>query len=141
MDEALKAEVDRNYDQFQRNLARYLKNHPAIEKVYWPGFEDHPNYEIAKSQMRGFGGMISIVLKGKDLDGTFKIASSFQVISLAESLGGVESLVNHPATMTHASIPKETREAAGVVDNMLRLSIGVEDAEDLLADLEQALKH
>jgi len=122
-------------------IARYLKNHPAIEKVYWPGFEDHPNHEIAKSQMRGFGGMISIVLKGKDLDGTFKIASSFHVISLAESLGGVESLVNHPATMTHASIPKETREAAGVVDNMLRFSIGVEDVEDLLADLEQALKH
>jgi cystathionine gamma-lyase len=122
-------------------IAHYLRNHPAIEKVYWPGFEDHPNYQIAKTQMRGFGGMISIVLKGKDLDATFKTASSFKVITLAESLGGVESLVNHPATMTHASIPKETREAAGVVDNMLRLSIGVEDVEDLLADLEQALKH
>jgi cystathionine gamma-lyase/cystathionine beta-lyase len=122
-------------------IAHYLRNHPAIEKVYWPGFEDHPNYQIAKTQMRGFGGMISIVLKGKDLDATFKTASSFKVITLAESLGGVESLVNHPATMTHASIPKETREAAGVVDNLLRLSIGVEDVEDLLADIEQALKH
>jgi cystathionine gamma-lyase/cystathionine beta-lyase len=122
-------------------IALYLRNHPAIEKVYWPGFEDHPNYQIAKTQMRGFGGMISIVLKGKDLDATFKTASSFKVITLAESLGGVESLVNHPATMTHASIPKETREAAGVVDNLLRLSIGVEDVEDLLADIEQALKH
>jgi cystathionine gamma-lyase/cystathionine beta-lyase len=122
-------------------IAHYLRNHPAIEQDYWPGFEDHPNYQIAKKQMRGFGGMISIVLKGKNLEQTFKTASSFQVISLAESLGGVESLVNHPATMTHASIPKETREAAGVVDNMLRLSIGVEDVEDLLADLEQALKH
>ncbi len=122
-------------------IAHYLSNHPAIEKIYWPGFEDHPNYNIAKRQMRGFGGMISIVLKGKNLEQTFKTASSFQVISLAESLGGVESLVNHPATMTHASIPKQTREAAGVVDNMLRLSIGVEDVEDLLADLEEALKH
>ena len=122
-------------------IAHYLRNHPAIEKVYWPGFEDHPNYQIAKTQMRGFGGMISIVLKGKDLNATFKTASSFKVITLAESLGGVESLVNHPATMTHASIPKETREAAGVVDNLLRLSIGVEDVEDLLADIEQALKH
>ena len=122
-------------------IAHYLRNHPAIEKIYWPGFEDHPNYNIAKAQMRGFGGMISIVLKGKNLEQTFKTASAFQVISLAESLGGVESLVNHPATMTHASIPKETREAAGVLDNMLRLSIGVEDVEDLLADLEEALKH
>ncbi len=122
-------------------IAHYLKQHPAIEKVYWPGFEDHPNHAVAKSQMRGFGGMISVVLKGKTLEQTFKTASAFEVISLAESLGGVESLVNHPATMTHASIPKETREAAGVVDNLLRFSIGVEDVEDLLADLEQALAH
>jgi cystathionine gamma-lyase len=122
-------------------IARYLKQHPAIEKVYWPGFEDHPNHAIAKSQMRGFGGMISVVLKGKNLAQTFKTAAAFEVISLAESLGGVESLVNHPATMTHASIPKETREAAGVVDNLLRFSIGVEDVEDLLADIEQALTH
>lgn len=122
-------------------IAHYLKQHPAIEKVYWPGFEDHPNHAVAKSQMRGFGGMISVVLKGKTLEQTFKTASAFEVISLAESLGGVESLVNHPATMTHASIPKETREAAGVVDNLLRFSIGVEDVEDLLADIEQALTH
>lgn len=122
-------------------IAHYLKQHPAIEKVYWPGFEDHPNHAVAKSQMRGYGGMISVVLKGKTLEQTFKTASAFEVISLAESLGGVESLVNHPATMTHASIPKETREAAGVVDNLLRFSIGVEDVEDLLADIEQALTY
>ncbi|GAB1448783.1 MAG: cystathionine gamma-synthase [Bacteroidia bacterium] len=120
-------------------VAQFLKNHPAIEKVYWPGFTEHPNHEVAKKQMRGFGGMISIVLKNADLEKTFKIASSFQVFTLAESLGGVESLVNHPATMTHASIPKAEREAAGVVDNLLRLSVGVEDVEDLLEDLKQVL--
>ncbi len=122
-----------------RKIAEFLKGHPRIEKIYWPGFEDHPNHAIAKKQMRDFGGMISIVLKDANIEKTFKIASSFQVFSLAESLGGVESLVNHPATMTHASIPKTEREKAGVVDNMLRLSVGVEDIEDLIADLKQAL--
>jgi len=122
-----------------RKIAEYLKNHPKIEKVYWPGFPEHPNHEIAKKQMRDFGGMISIVLKDKSIENTFKLASSFKVFSLAESLGGVESLINHPATMTHASIPKEEREKAGVVDNLLRLSVGVEDVEDLLADLKQVL--
>jgi cystathionine gamma-lyase/cystathionine beta-lyase len=120
-------------------IAHFLKNHPKIEKVYWPGFTDHPNHEIAKKQMRGFGGMISIVLKDASLDDTFRIASSFEVFTLAESLGGVESLINHPATMTHASIPKEEREAAGVVDNLLRLSVGVEDIEDLIEDLKLVL--
>lgn len=122
-----------------RKVAEYLKTHPKIEKVYWPGFTDHPNHEIAKKQMRDFGGMISIVLKGADLDATFKLASSFKVFSLAESLGGVESLINHPVTMTHASIPKADRDKAGVVDNLLRLSVGVEDIEDIIADLKQAL--
>lgn len=122
-----------------RKIAEYLKNHPKIEKVYWPGFPEHHNHEIAKKQMRDFGGMISIVLKDKAIENTFKVASSFKVFSLAESLGGVESLINHPATMTHASIPKEEREKAGVVDNLLRLSVGVEDVEDLIEDLEQAL--
>ena len=122
-----------------KKVAEYLKTHPKIEKIYWPGFTDHPNHAIAKKQMRDFGGMISIVLKGASLDDTFKIASSFKVFSLAESLGGVESLINHPATMTHASIPKEEREKAGVVDNLLRLSVGIEDIEDLLDDLKQAL--
>lgn len=122
-----------------RKIAEYLKTHPKIEKVYWPGFTDHPNHEVAKKQMRDFGGMISIVLKDKSIENTFRLASSFHVFSLAESLGGVESLINHPATMTHASIPKEEREKAGVTDNLLRLSVGVEDVEDLIADLKQAL--
>lgn len=122
-----------------RKVAEFLKTHPKIEKVYWPGFTDHPNHEIAQKQMRDFGGMISFVLKDKSIDNTFKLAGSFKVFSLAESLGGVESLINHPATMTHASIPKEEREKAGVTDNLLRLSVGVEDIEDLIADLKQAL--
>lgn len=120
-------------------IANFLKNHPKIEKIYWPGFEDHPNHEVAKKQMRGFGGMISFVLKGADLQETFRIAGSFKVITLAESLGGVESLLNHPATMTHGSIPKKEREKVGVVDNLLRLSVGVEDADDLIEDLKSAL--
>lgn len=122
-----------------RKIAEYLKTHPKIEKIYWPGFPEHPNHDIAKKQMRDFGGMISIVLKEKSIENTFRVASSFKVFSLAESLGGVESLINHPATMTHASIPKEDREKAGVVDSLLRLSVGVEDVEDLIADIEQAL--
>jgi cystathionine gamma-lyase len=120
-------------------IAEFLKDHPKIAKVYWPGFPDHPNHDIAEKQMRDFGGMISIVLKDASLAKTFKIASSFKVFTLAESLGGVESLINHPATMTHASIPKEEREKVGVVDNLLRLSVGVEDIDDLLDDLKQAL--
>lgn len=119
-------------------IAHFLRSHPKVEKVYWPGFEDHPNHHIAKKQMRGFGGMISFVVKG-NIEETFRIASSVKVFSLAESLGGVESLINHPATMTHASIPKEEREKAGVVDNLIRLSVGVEDVEDLIEDLKQAL--
>ncbi|MFN8321909.1 MAG: cystathionine gamma-synthase [Chitinophagales bacterium] len=122
-----------------RKIAEFLKTHPRIEKIYWPGFEDHPNHDIAKKQMRDFGGMISIVLKDATLEETFRIASSFQVFSLAESLGGVESLINHPVTMTHASIPKAERDRVGVVDNLLRLSVGVEDVEDLIEDLKQAL--
>ena len=122
-----------------RKVAEYLKTHPRISKIYWPGFEDHPNHAIAKRQMRDYGGMISIVLKDATIEDTFKVASSFHVFSLAESLGGVESLINHPATMTHASIPKAERERVGVVDNLLRLSVGVEDIEDLIQDLELAL--
>jgi cystathionine gamma-lyase/cystathionine beta-lyase len=122
-----------------RKIAEFLKTHPKVDKIYWPGFTDHPNHDIAKKQMLDFGGMISITLKGADLQETFRVASSFKVFSLAESLGGVESLINHPVTMTHASIPKEAREAVGVVDNLLRLSVGVEDVDDLLDDLKQAL--
>lgn len=122
-----------------RAIAEFLKDHPKVDRIYWPGFTDHPNHHIAAKQMRDFGGMISIVLKGADLTETFRIASNFKVFTLAESLGGVESLINHPATMTHASIPRETREAAGVVDNLLRISVGVEDIDDLLEDLKNAL--
>ncbi|MDB5117475.1 MAG: cystathionine gamma-synthase, partial [Mucilaginibacter sp.] len=122
-----------------RKIAEFLKTHPKVDKIYWPGFTDHPNHDIAKKQMLDFGGMISITLKGADLKETFRIASSFKVFSLAESLGGVESLINHPVTMTHASIPKAEREKVGVVDNLLRLSVGVEDVDDLLDDLKQAL--
>ena len=123
-----------------RIIAEYLKTHPRIEKIYWPGFIDHPNHLIARKQMKDFGGMISIVLRGASIEETFRVASSFHVFSLAESLGGVESLVNHPATMTHASIPKAERERVGVVDNLLRLSVGVEDVEDLLEDIKKALE-
>ncbi|SEK56214.1 cystathionine gamma-synthase [Parapedobacter koreensis] len=122
-----------------RKVAEYLKTHPRIEKIYWPGFEDHPGHGIAKQQMRDFGGMVSIVLKDASLTDTFKVASSFKVFTLAESLGGVESLINHPATMTHGSIPREIRERVGVVDNLIRISVGIEDIDDLLEDLAQAL--
>lgn len=122
-----------------RKVAEFLKGHPKIDKLYWPGFPDSPNHDIAKKQMRDFGGMISFSLKGNKQEDAFKIASSMKVISLAESLGGVESLINHPATMTHASIPKEERDKAGVVESLLRLSIGIEDIDDLIADLKQAL--
>ncbi|MEO6523751.1 MAG: cystathionine gamma-synthase [Mucilaginibacter sp.] len=122
-----------------RQIAQYLKTHPKIDKLYWPGFEDHPNHDIAKKQMRDFGGMISFTVKGATLEDTYKLAGSFKVFTLAESLGGVESLINHPVSMTHGSIPKELREKAGVVDSLLRLSVGVEDIEDLLEDLKQAL--
>ncbi|MGO3194650.1 MAG: cystathionine gamma-synthase [Sphingobacterium sp.] len=120
-------------------VANYLKTHSKIEKVYWPGFLDHPGHEIAKKQMRDFGGMISIVLKDADLKETFRIASCFKVFAVAESLGGVESLVNHPATMSHGSMPIAEREKVGVLDNMLRLSVGIEDPADLINDLETAL--
>ncbi len=122
-----------------RKVAEFLKGHPAIQKIYWPGFEDHHNHAIAKKQMKDFGGMISIELKERSIENIFRIASSFKVFSLAESLGGVESLVNHPATMTHASIPKAEREKVGVSDSLLRFSVGVEDIEDLLEDLARAL--
>jgi len=122
-----------------RKIAEYLKAHPKVDKVYWPGFPDHPNHEIAKKQMKDFGGMISFTLKNATTEETFTMASKVRVFSLAESLGGVESLLNHPATMTHASIPKEEREKAGVTDGLIRLSVGIEDIEDLIADLQQAI--
>ncbi|MBM3159852.1 MAG: cystathionine gamma-synthase [Bacteroidetes bacterium] len=120
-------------------VARYLTTHPKIDKVYWPGFESHPNHEVAKKQMRGFGGMISFTLKGNNLEDALLVVKKTQIFALAESLGGVESLIGHPATMTHASIPKDIREQSGVVDSLIRLSVGIEDAEDLIEDLNLAL--
>ena len=120
-------------------IAEYLRDHSKIEKVYWPGFEDYPNHDIAKSQMDDFGGMISFVPKGSSFGDAIKIVEKLKVFTLAESLGGVESLAGHPASMTHASIPKEEREKSGVVDALIRLSVGIEDMDDLIADLEQAI--
>ena len=122
-----------------KKIAEYLLDHPKIEKVYWPGFESHPNHKIAKSQMKDFGGMISFVTKGNDYDEAIRIVENLKVFTLAESLGGVESLAGHPASMTHASIPKEEREKTGVVDSLIRLSVGIEDADDLIEDLKQAI--
>jgi len=120
-------------------VAEYLASHSKIEKVYWPGFESHPNYHIAKSQMKGFGGMVSFVTKGNNYQDAIRIVENLKVFTLAESLGGVESLAGHPASMTHASIPKEEREKTGVVDSLIRLSVGIEDIDDLIADLDQAI--
>jgi cystathionine beta-lyase/cystathionine gamma-synthase len=120
-------------------IAYFLRNHSKVGKVYWPGFKDHPNYGIAKKQMRGFGGMISFELKDNSVDATMKVLSSTKVFALAESLGGVESLINHPASMTHASIPREERIKNGLSDSLIRLSVGIEDADDLIEDLEQAI--
>ncbi|WP_271855255.1 cystathionine gamma-synthase [Patiriisocius marinus] len=120
-------------------IAKYLASNPKIEKVYWPGFEDHPNHDIAKEQMKDFGGMISFVTKGNNYNDAIKIVEKLKVFTLAESLGGVESLAGHPASMTHASIPKEEREKTGVVDSLIRLSVGIEDAFDLIEDLKQAI--
>lgn len=128
----------RQHDENARAVAKFLEEHPRVEKVYYPGLPSHPDYELAKRQMSGFSGMVSFQFKGvyADVD---KLVRRFKVFSLAESLGGVESLVCHPVSMTHSSIPKEIREARGLTDTLLRLSVGIEDAEDLLADLQQAL--
>ena len=122
-----------------RAIAEYLKSNPKVEKVFWPGFEDHPNHKVAKEQMKDFGGMISFVPKGSSYNDTIKIVEQLRIFTLAESLGGVESLAGHPASMTHASIPKEERLKSGIVDSLIRLSVGIEDVNDLIADLEQAI--
>lgn len=122
-----------------RAVAKYLNQHAKIDKVYWPGLEDHPNHDIAKKQMRDFGGMLSFKTKNDSMKEAVSFVENIKVFTLAESLGGVESLAGHPATMTHAAIPKEEREKVGVTDSLIRLSVGVEDKDDLLADLEQAL--
>ncbi len=120
-------------------IAHWLRNHPKVARVYWPGFEDHPGYAIAKKQMRDFGGMISFELKNDSVEEARRVLSSTKLFSLAESLGGVESLINHPASMTHASIPREERIKNGLSDSLIRLSVGIEDAEDLINDLQQAI--
>jgi len=120
-------------------IAKFLRSNPKVDKVYWPGFEEHPNHEVAKKQMSGFGGMISFTTKENTLESATRIVENLKVFTLAESLGGVESLAGHPASMTHASIPQEEREKTGVVDSLIRLSVGIEDEEDLIADLKQAI--
>jgi cystathionine beta-lyase len=120
-------------------VAEWLVKHPKVERVYWPGLPTHPNHAVAKTQMRGFGGMISFTLKGDRMEEAMTVLSSTKLFALAESLGGVESLLGHPASMTHASIPREERLKNGLADTLIRLSVGLEDAEDLIADLEQAL--
>ncbi len=120
-------------------IAHFLRNHPKVGKVYWCGFEDHPGYTVASKQMRGFGGMMSFTLKDDSVETARKVLSSTKVFALAESLGGVESLINHPASMTHASIPREERIKNGLTDSLIRLSVGIEDADDLIEDLQQAI--
>lgn len=120
-------------------VAEYLRNHPKVDTVYWCGFTDHPGYEVAKKQMRDFGGMMSFTLKDNSTEAAMKVLSGTHLFSLAESLGGVESLINHPASMTHASIPREERIKNGLSDGLIRLSVGIEDAEDLIEDLNKAI--
>jgi len=120
-------------------VAVALRDHPKVDQVFWPGFEDHPNHLVAKEQMDDFGGMISFTLKGDDVEEAKQLMKKFRYFQLAESLGGVESLCGHPATMTHASIPREERIKSGLLDSLIRLSVGIEDAEDLVEDLRQAL--
>ena len=122
-------------------VASFLKKNPKIGAVYYPGLEDHPNHEVAKKQMKDFGGVVSFRLKDGSREATFKFLESIKFFTLAESLGGVESMVNHSATMSHASMPEEARLKIGITDSLIRLSVGIEDVEDLLADLEQALNH
>ena len=121
-------------------VAHFLENHPIVDTVYWPGLKSHPNHDVAVSQMKGFGGMISFTLVGDKLESAKKVVSKTELFTLAESLGGVESLIGHPSTMTHASIPREERIKSGVVDSLIRLSVGIEDITDLINDLDNALK-
>lgn len=134
----LHVRMDRHCENGSK-VANWLKDHPAVDKVYYPGLKDHPGHEIAKKQMRGYTGMVSFTLKRDNMEAAKNVLKKTKLFSLAESLGGVESLIGHPATMTHASIPAEVRRESGVVDSLIRLSVGIEDVEDLIADLEQAL--
>jgi len=122
-----------------KKVAEFLQEHPKVENLYWPGLKDHANHDIAKEQMKDFGGMISFTLKGDSKAVAFKVLENFKFFTLAESLGGVESLANHPASMTHASVPREERQKIGLLDSLIRLSVGVEDVEDLIDDLKSAL--
>lgn len=135
----LHVRMDRHCENGER-IARFLSDHPSVEKVYWPGFEDHPNHLIAKKQMNKFGGMLSFILKDDRQEAAFETMKRLRLFSLAESLGGVESLIGHPASMTHASIPREQRLEAGLTDSLIRISVGIEDVDDLIADLAQAIK-
>jgi cystathionine beta-lyase/cystathionine gamma-synthase len=134
----LHVRMDRHCENGEK-IAHFLRNHPKVGKVYWCGLEDFPGYAIAKKQMRGFGGMMSFTLKDDSVDTAIKLLTSTKIFALAESLGGVESLINHPATMTHASIPREERIKNGLSDSLIRLSVGIEDADDLIEDLKQAI--
>jgi cystathionine beta-lyase/cystathionine gamma-synthase len=120
-------------------IAHYLKSHPKVDKVYWPGFPDHPYHAIAKKQMKDFGGMISFSMKNNSIEETRRVMEGTKIFALAESLGGVESLINLPSVMTHASVPQEERERIGITDALIRLSVGIEDIDDLIADLKQAI--
>ena len=128
----------RQHEENALAVARFLKDHPQVETVHYPGLPDHPQHELAKKQMSGFSGMVSFTLKG-GTEAAYAAVQKTRVFHFAESLGGVESLVTHPATMTHAAIPREQREARGVTDGLMRLSVGIEDEEDLIADLDQAI--
>lgn len=134
----LHVRMDRHCENGEK-IAHFLRNHPKVGKVYWCGFEDHPGYAVAKKQMRGFGSMLSFTLKDDSVDEAMRLLSATKLFALAESLGGVESLINHPASMTHASIPREERIKNGLSDSLIRLSVGIEDADDLIEDLTQAI--
>ncbi len=134
----LHVRMDRHADNGEK-VAHFLKNHPKVAKVYWPGFPDHENHTIAKKQMKRFGGMMSFILKEDSQEAAFKVMERFKIFTIAESLGGVESLCGHPASMTHASIPREQRLAGGLTDSLIRLSVGIEDVEDLIEDLIGAI--
>ncbi len=134
----LHVRMDRHCENASK-IAEFLDGHASVDKLYWPGLKQHRNHDVATRQMKSFGGMISFTVKNGNFEKVKKITSNFKVFTLAESLGGVESLVNHPATMTHASIPKEERDKTGIVDSLIRLSVGIEDVKDLIDDLEQAI--
>jgi len=134
----LHVRMDRHCENASK-IAEFLDGHASVDKLYWPGLKQHRNHDVATRQMKNFGGMISFTVKNGNFEKVKKITSNFKVFTLAESLGGVESLVNHPATMTHASIPKEERDKTGIVDSLIRLSVGIEDVKDLIDDLDQAI--